>query len=242
MAVSIWRAGGSAAAAPHAARPHQGTMQAAGAERSKRWGGHLRVSPAAVVMGAGMVLCTMWGLDAVGTEDVAACLLAALCHEAGHLVVAALAGVHIRAVTLDLFGARIHLDGLLSYRQELAVACGGPAANILTVACLMPLWIGRGGSFLGSFLFASLGLGEVNLLPVATLDGGRMLSCLLALTLGEKAARRGVAVTTGAVLLTLWLLSVYALLRAGNMLSLFIFTLCLMLRSMDTGRDRQSAC
>lgn len=204
--------------------------------------GRLRVSPAAVIMGAGMLLWALWegrqpgagDMDVTGTA-VLALGLAALCHEGGHLLAARLCGVGIRAVTLDLFGARIHLEGLLSYGQEFFVACAGPAVNFLTAAAGLPLWLSGAGSwhgFLALFLLASLGLGTVNLLPVGTLDGGRMLFCLLATLWGDEVARRVLSVTTATVLVLLWLAAVYALLRAGSMLSLFVFSLCLLLRAV----------
>ena len=85
---------------------------------------------------------------------------------------------------------------------------------------------------LGVLLPASLGLCAVNLLPVASLDGGRILSCLLSLTLGADAARRVLRLLSLFLLSLLWLLSVYALLRAGQFLSLFVFSFSLLVRCM----------
>ena len=72
----------------------------------------------------------------------------------------------------------------------------------------------------------------MNLLPVASLDGGRILSCLLSLTLGADAARRVLRLLSLFLLSLLWLLSVYALLRAGQFLSLFVFSFSLLVRCM----------
>jgi membrane-associated protease RseP (regulator of RpoE activity) len=83
---------------------------------------------------------------------------------------------------------------------------------------------------------ASVCLGLVNLLPVAGLDGGRLLSCAVSLWLGPRAGDRVLRVTTAAVTGGLWLLSVYGLLRAGQLLTLFGFSLCLLLfPSGDSG-------
>lgn len=228
--------GGEREHGPEAGRGRRDRRKSVGTGKK----GRLRVSPAAVIMGAGMLLWALWegGRPGVGDMDVTgtavlALGLAALCHEGGHLLAARLCGVSIRAVTLDLFGARIHLEGLLSYGQEFLIACAGPAVNFLMAAAGLPLWFSGTGSwhgFLALFLFASLGLGTVNLLPVGTLDGGRMLFCLLANLWGDEVARRVLAVTTGTVLMFLWLAAVYALLRAGSMLSLFVFSLCLLVR------------
>ena len=166
-------------------------------------------------------------------------------HELGHLAAAVACGVRIAGMRLDLFGARLELPGLLSYRQELLVALGGPAANLLTAAVLFRAWTACGcpvcgaspslsgwALVLGVLLPASLGLCAVNLLPVATLDGGRILSCLLSLTLGADVARRVLRLLSLFLLTLLWLLSVYALLRAGQFLSLFVFSFSLLVRCM----------
>lgn len=208
----------------------------------------LQVSPAALLLVGG---AAVWAASAAAAEEgirPAALLLlglAALIHELGHLAAAVACGVRITGMRLDLFGARLELPGLLSYRQELLVALGGPAANLLTATVLFRAWTACGcpvcgaspslsgwALVLGVLLPASLGLCAVNLLPVATLDGGRILSCLLSLTLGADAARRVLRLLSLFLLTLLWLLSVYALLRAGQFLSLFVFSFSLLVRCM----------
>lgn len=206
----------------------------------------LRVSPAALLLTGG---AAVWAASAAeeGIRPAALLLLglAALIHELGHLAAAVACGVRITGMRLDLFGARLELPGLLSYRQELLVALGGPAANLLTAAVLFRAWTACGcpvcgaspslsgwALVLGVLLPASLGLCAVNLLPVATLDGGRILSCLLSLTLGADVARRVLRLLSLFLLTLLWLLSVYALLRAGQFLSLFVFSFSLLVRCM----------
>lgn len=206
----------------------------------------LQVSPAALLLVGG---AAVWAASAAeeGIRPAALLLLglAALIHELGHLAAAVACGVRITGMRLDLFGARLELPGLLSYRQELLVALGGPAANLLTATVLFRAWTACGcpvcgaspslsgwALVLGVLLPASLGLCAVNLLPVASLDGGRILSCLLSLTLGADAARRVLRLLSLFLLSLLWLLSVYALLRAGQFLSLFVFSFSLLVRCM----------
>lgn len=207
----------------------------------------LQVSPAALLLAGG---AAVWAASAAAEEGIrpAALLLlglAALIHELGHLAAAVACGVRIAGMRLDLFGARLELPGLLSYRQELLVALGGPAANLLTATVLFRAWTACGcpvcgaspslsgwALVLGVLLPASLGLCAVNLLPVASLDGGRILSCLLSLTLGADVARRVLRLLSLFLLSLLWLLSVYALLRAGQFLSLFVFSFSLLVRCM----------
>lgn len=207
----------------------------------------LQVSPAALLLVGGAAVWAASAAEEEGIRPAALLLLglAALIHELGHLAAAVACGVRITGMRLDLFGARLELPGLLSYRQELLVALGGPAANLLTAAVLFRAWTACGcpvcgaspslsgwALVLGVLLPASLGLCAVNLLPVATLDGGRILSCLLSLTLGAGAARRVLRLLSLFLLTLLWLLSVYALLRAGQFLSLFVFSFSLLVRCM----------
>jgi stage IV sporulation protein FB len=168
-------------------------------------------------------LSEMWGIPA-----------AVLLHELGHLAAARLWGVRVDGLRLDLLGARLSLRGTVSYGQEMAVAAGGPAVNLLTAVLAAPAVEESGGAAL--LAAASVCLGLVNLLPVAGLDGGRLLSCAVSLWLGPRAGDRVLRVTTAAVTGGLWLLSVYGLLRAGQLLTLFGFSLCLLLfPSGDSG-------
>ncbi len=157
---------------------------------------------------------------------------AALLHELGHIATARCVGVGIRGMKLDLFGARLELGGLLSYGQECLIAAGGPLVNFLSVAVLYPLSSG-GNGMMELFLGASLVLGCVNLLPVGTLDGGRILGSLSAWLWDVRISERIMRVTTGLFLGALFLLAAYALLRRGELLSVFAFSLCLLLRTVS---------
>ncbi len=180
---------------------------------------------------------TAFADDAAGLLAV---LAAAVCHELGHVAVALGTGSTLGGLRLDLFGARLSLGGVMSYRRELAIASGGPFVNLLLAAIAFPLWMARGApqdSPICLFFVACMGLAAINLLPVGTLDGGRMLRCTLAMLLGDRAATVVLRLTTALCLGALWLFSVYALLRIGEMLSLFAFSLCLLGRMMGQDAD-----
>ena len=92
-------------------------------------------------------------------------LLAALCHELGHILAVKLSGGCILAIRLRSFGARIEASPLPPGRAALC-ALAGPAAGALT--------------FFARNSFPELALAGLvqtvfNLLPVYPLDGGRAL-------------------------------------------------------------------
>ncbi len=163
--------------------------------------------------------------------------LAALLHECGHILAARLVGVPLGRLRLDLFGARLALGGTASYRGEALIAAAGPLASLVTASLALPLARATGREAVSLFCAVSLTLAAVNLLPVGTLDGGRVLRCLLASLGGPALADITLRVTTALVLGGLWLLSVYALLRVGELLTVFGFTLCLLLRLI--GREEK---
>ena len=129
----------------------------------------LRLSPfclpalgAALLCGAGEVLPLV--------------LLAALCHELGHLFVLQLFHVPVEEVVLSPMGAVISAPGQekLSYGAELAAVLAGPAVNLALAIVFARVC--------GDYLFAGANaiLGVYNLLPVQGLDGGRALYLVLA--------------------------------------------------------------
>ena len=205
----------------------------------------VRISRSAVMLTAGVIIVGIVGVWRNG-EGMAVLwirllpwlivMAAALLHELGHIVIARCVGVGIRGMKLDLFGARLELGGLLSYGQECLIAAGGPLVNFLSAAFLYPIPVFRGTGEGALFLGVSITLGCVNLLPVWTLDGGRILRGVVAWFGGDRVANRTLRATTGLCLGFLWILAVYALLREGQMLSLFAFSLCLLARSI-AGKD-----
>lgn len=203
--------------------------------------GRIKVSGGAVLL----LICTVAGMLLWGESvtEWPAILPAVALHEGGHFLVARLLGVKILRLRLDLLGARLELGGMMSYGTELLVAMGGPLVNFLTAAVV--LWGLHTGLLpqsegLSLFCIASIGLGGLNLLPVGTMDGGRMLTALLSKLFSPHAAVVCLGVTTLLFLLVLWGAAAYALLRGGSMLSLFVFSLCLLLRfASPDGRRRE---
>ncbi len=198
--------------------------------RKRAWGS-IGISSGVILLFGMMV----WETRASGGRlaDYFPVVFAAVLHEVGHLTAARLCHVKVSGLRLDLFGARFKLDGLMSYGTEWLIAAAGPLCNLLSAAVALLWWQTCSGEMTdGMFLFsmASLVLGIINLLPIGTLDGGRMLYCTCAHRKGVNSAAGALRLTTTFCLMLLWLGSGYILIRTGGMLTLFVFALCLLLR------------
>lgn len=151
----------------------------------------------------------------------------AIIHELGHVACAKLRRVRLESLDIGIFGARINLDpAIYSYSDEIAVCIGGPLVNLISadiLAIIARLFdIESEGVYF--FIFASLSLALINLLPIKSFDGGRILQALLAKRYSLDTAERIVAVSSFVSLFLLWTLSLYLLLRTSASLSLFIFS------------------
>ncbi len=134
----------------------------------------LRVRPGFWLL-AGLLLLLDRGVGLLGWG-----LLAAVCHEGGHLAVGRLRGRRLKCLELTAAGARMEFMGerMLGYGEEMAVALAGPAVNLL---------LGWGSAAAGAYLFAAanFALAGVNLLPILPLDGGRTVWCAVTSLAGE---------------------------------------------------------
>ncbi len=117
-----------------------------------------------VVLGVGM------GGWQLGLPGGALFLASLLLHEAGHILAAALLGVPVREFGLKLRGAYIRRARSTRRRNEILIAASGPLMNFLVVVPLMFL------PHLGPQLaMCNLMLGVINLLPLPSSDGRRIL-------------------------------------------------------------------
>lgn len=158
-----------------------------------------------------------------------ASLVAAALHEAGHFLAARLLHIKITSFRLEAVGARLEIaDGRISYLQELLLAAAGPFASLALSALCFPLW--HCGELFKLLSYASFLLGTLNLLPVESFDGGRMLSCIFALFLPARAHYLILRLLSFFTAFLLWSLSVYFLLRAADGLAVLCFSTVLLLR------------
>lgn len=162
-------------------------------------------------------------------------LLAAAIHECGHLFMAKALRIPFSLFELDMLGASLRLGSrLCSYGDEFLLASAGPLMNIFSSLALFPLVTHAENpalrEYLSFFIFASLALACLNLLPIKSFDGGRMMHSLCSAVLSPKLADLTLRLTTFFSLFIIWSFSLYMLLRSGAELSLFLFSIGLFAR------------
>ena len=157
-------------------------------------------------------------------------LTACFLHELGHIVALKLTGNTINQICLSVIGAEMELGHLMSYRQELICAGAGPLVNLLLAGVFSHV---RSGTL---FAGLNLSLGLFNLLPIGTMDGGRILYCLMAPLLGPDRAERIRTVIQRCLTAVLFVLGVLLLGTGGNatMLMVAIWLIILEFRRKST--------
>ena len=145
-------------------------------------------------------------------------------HEAGHIIFIKSRGVGILSIEVTPFGINIITGGLASYKTDILIALFGPAFNIAAALCFLLFLRGAGNSAALLFAFVSnIIFAAVNLFPVAGLDGGRALACILKMYLPENRARSVFAVTSAVFLVLLSICALFVLMLSG-----YNFTLALL--------------
>jgi stage IV sporulation protein FB len=127
-------------------------------------------------------------------ERMIIAFLVVLMHELAHALVAESYGMRVERIEIWPFGGVARIDGLGSQDPdvEMMVAMAGPIQNFLLAAVAWAI-IGRApmpNALVHEFISVNLGLGALNLLPVAPLDGGRLAAVFLSRRIGHHQAER----------------------------------------------------
>lgn len=150
---------------------------------------------------------------------IVCCFLAAILHELGHVLMMLLCGVRVRTVKLRLFDILIEADKAPTLRADIMITLGGVTANFLFALLLCPFSLKMG--------LPHLALGVFNILPVISLDGGHLLSILLAKRLSPRRVDIVLHITTFIILLPLMTAGIYMLFQSGYNYSLLLISLYL---------------
>jgi len=152
-----------------------------------------------------------------GNGIVLMAVIAAVVHEGGHIVACKLMRGRVERLTLSMVGAELKLDYpvVLSYGRENLVLLTGSIANLLIGAILFLL-----GAYQITCIMVALGI--FNLLPVAPLDGGRVMFNVLSQHFGPAWATRGTLVVSAVVAGILGGIGVVWAVRFANIIPLIL--------------------
>ncbi len=144
-------------------------------------------------------------------------ILAAICHELGHIFFARLFGGRVEVLSLTVTGAELKFSypKVLSYGMESIIALAGPAANLLT---------GVSALYFRGQLFAmtSIAIGLFNLLPILPLDGGCILFNLVCELADVSASERIMSVCAGIFIGILFGVGLIAAVHYANIVLLIL--------------------
>ncbi len=154
-------------------------------------------------------------------------LLAAICHELGHLSAMLLLGVPFKSIRITPAGFDIVYGPSLSYRRESLCLIAGIAVNALLFCLALPFAEQDSWRL---FADSNLALALLNALPIPSLDGGRLLENRL-LQKHPPFAVKTICSRIGYLcLFFLWIAGIYLLLHTADNLSLFLLCLYLFVK------------
>ncbi len=160
-------------------------------------------------------------------------VFAVFIHEFGHILAQKLVCGKSEGIKHAPFGLSLPLSGgILSYKKEIFICAAGPLLNLLAALCSISImhFAKMSNDSLLLFSASNILLALFNLLPIKTLDGGRIADALLSFfCLPDTAYKISLALSllTSAIL---WVGTVYLWLTFQNspyliFLSLYLLTL-----------------
>ena len=156
----------------------------------------------------------MFGFDSISVTVMT--LLAAIIHECGHLaVISHLCGHSSAAPAPRLDGMRITPSRILSYKEEIFAAFGGPLANAILFLILIPFF-DKADGYAVTFATINLMTALSNLLPVSGFDGYKIALNALALKFGSEGAERFLSAFSFLFCTVILFLSLYLILKIGE--------------------------
>ncbi len=150
---------------------------------------------------------------------------AALIHELGHILSAALFGARIRFIKSEIAGISLRYDfSTLHPIAEAFICLAGPATGIIIFL------IGYARGHASYFIGASAGLAFFNLLPISYLDGGSALSAILSVFLPPDTVWRICRILSSVFTFLLWIGAVFLIIRSDGDISVLAVSVYLLYR------------
>ena len=154
-------------------------------------------------------------------------LLAATLHELGHILSAKICGVRLNNFNVGILGARLGMgNAVCSYGNEIIICASGPMMNFISAyfTFMISKLFCVNNEISDIFILSSVSLGIINILPIRSLDGGRIISAVISRIGNVRSAEIILDILSFITLFTLWCISLYLLLKNASSLSLFVFS------------------
>ena len=125
-------------------------------------------------------------------ETVIISLLSSMLHETGHLAVMFLSGQKVKSVTFGAFGVRIdrQITTAITYKKEALIAFGGVAVNFVIAIFGAIHYYLSGNLFSIKLTAVNIIIAVFNMIPIDTLDMGRVLRYTLLCSIDENRCDR----------------------------------------------------
>ena len=152
------------------------------------------------------------------TGQTACCLLAAILHECGHLIMLKIFKARSISINLSSLDFKIidSYDKSRSYIQDIMISAAGPFVNFLL------LFIFYNFENTKTFALANLVIGVFNIIPIDSLDGGKILMSFLVTKLPQRVCVIICNIISLMFILPLAVLGFYILIDTGYNFSLII--------------------
>ena len=185
------------------------------------------------------ILLFLWFLIIGKMEYFFIFFLTLLIHELGHYIAARALGYKLNSFYLKLTGAQLNYNsGIFENKDEIIIAISGPFANIFLAIFTISLWwiFPSIYGFSHIFAFQNFVLGLFNLLPAFPLDGGRVVSCILAEKFPKTKVLKGLKISNIILSVIFFILFVISCLTNYN--PLLILTVVFLLSGIvDTNKE-----
>ncbi|MEG1551798.1 MAG: site-2 protease family protein [Oscillospiraceae bacterium] len=148
----------------------------------------------------------------------------AVFHEFGHLILIFAGGEKPSQISFSAFGMEIkrNNDVKLNYKMEILSALAGPFFNILIAVIFTMFYYFNHKEKLIILISVNLILGIFNLLPIFSLDGGRVLENSLLINHSPEKAEKILRLTSILTLIPLFFLGFYVLIISGYNFTLLL--------------------
>lgn len=153
-------------------------------------------------------------------------VLSAVLHELGHIIAIILKKGNITEIAFGIVNIDISSDSYTfseaESEDELFILLSGPLINLIIALVLKFIYFSSGCSMANLVSYQNLFLGIVNLLPISSLDGGRILYILLSKKLDFILAEKIINIISILFLLPICILGFLVLIKSKYNFSLLI--------------------